>query len=152
MLMKRCLKIILTSLLFIFIFSCNKKDEKIEELIIGEWYAKSSVILGYTLDINYSNRYEFKEGGLLIENGRCTCGCRRDINGAYTNSGDFTCYTQYKIENGYLNILNCTFHQTGLNIDSVSQNWNKIPIKRINKNIMVLGGKEGFPEQKYIKQ
>jgi hypothetical protein len=132
--------------------SCRKSDEKIEELIIGEWYAKSTIILGWSTGIYYSNEYEFREGGLLIENGRCTCGCSKDINGNYSTSGDAKCYTEYKIENGEVYILYCVFHQTGLNIDSVSQNWNKIPIKRINENVMVLGGKNGFPEQKYIKQ
>lgn len=150
--MKHLINKVFLILLMIFAVTCKKKDEKIEELIIGEWYAKGFTFLGWSTDVHYSNEYEFKEGGLLVQNGRCTCGCRKDINGNYSNSGDAKCYTEYKIENGELYILNCLFHQTGLNIDSVSQEWNHIPIKRINKDVMVLGGKNGFPEQKFIKQ
>ncbi len=150
--MKHLINKVFLILLLIFTVTCKKKDDKIEELIIGEWYAKDFTFLGWSTDVYYSNEYEFKEGGLLVQNGRCTCGCSKDINGNYSTAGDAKCYTEYKIENGELYILYCVFHQTGLNIDSVSQVWNHIPIKRINKDVMVLGGKNGFPEQKFIKQ
>jgi hypothetical protein len=147
------MKYLMIIMLLFVLSSCRKSDEKIEELIIGNWVGRP-IVLSWPAHYHYSDQFEFRTNNLLIFNGQCSCGCTRDTNGNYTGASGDSCYTEYKIENGDLKILMCVFHYSlgVVGIDSVSQYWYRIPIKRINKNVMILGGEEGYPEQKFIKQ
>jgi hypothetical protein len=137
--MKHLINKVFLILLLIFVVTCKKKDDKIEELIIGEWEVESKTFLGYSPPAtnNLSTEYIFDVNN-IVEEGRCASGCSKDINGEYSTSGSSRCYTEYKIENGNLFILNCNFYITGLVIDSVSQIWFEIPIKKINQKKMIL--------------